>query len=292
MAELSHQVAGLPTELDPENEEAKRFDLLALNLQIARLRAEPGFGRMRDRVKEIAALLEEKEAIPLVREQMLLIQALGTDEWWQDVTVPMLEVMRRRLRVLVQFIDRRQRKIVYTDFEDERGDDTHIDLPGFAVGTDEAKFRAKAQAFLRQHLEHASVKKLRTNQPLTTSDLRDLEQLLVAGGVGGEDEIRRAAVDAQGLGILVRYLVGMDRAAAKGALGNFAGGKTLTANQLEFISLIIDHLAEHGIVELATLYESPFTDVTPRGPDGLFEPAELDALIRNLAAVRASAVAI
>ena len=97
MAELSHQVAGLPTELDPENEEAKRFDLLSLNLQLALLRAEPGFQRMRDRVKEIAAMLEEKEAIPLVREQMPLIQALGTAEWWQDVTIPMLEVMRIRV---------------------------------------------------------------------------------------------------------------------------------------------------------------------------------------------------
>jgi type I restriction enzyme R subunit len=290
MAELSHQVAGLPTELDPENEEAKRFDLLSLNLQLALLRADPGFPGMRDRVKEIAALLEEKEAIPLVREQMALIQALQTDEWWQDVTVPLLEVMRRRLRELVQFIDRHQRKIVYTDFEDERGGDSHIDLPGFAVGTDEAKFRAKAQAFLRRHLDHAAVKKLRANQPLTALDLRALEQLLVEGGVGSEDEIHRAAADAQGLGLLVRFLVGMDRSAAKTALGNFAGGKTLTSSQIEFVNLIIDHLAEHGFVEPVTLYESPFTDITPHGPDALFEPAELDELLRNLELVRASAM--
>jgi len=290
MAELSHQVAGLPTELDPENEEAKRFDLLSLNLQLALLRSEPGFQRMRDRVKEIAAMLEEKEAIPLVREQMPLIQALGTEEWWQDVTIPMLEVMRRRLRGLVQFMDKHQRKIVYTDFEDERGDDKHITLQGFAVGTDQARFLAKARAFLGQHLDHGAVKKLRTNLPLTTSDLRDLEQLLVAGGVGDEDEIRRAAMDAQGLGLLVRFLVGMDRAAAKEALGNFAVGKTLTANQLEFVNLIIDHLAEHGIVEPATLYESPFTDVTPHGPDGLFVPSEMDALLQTLEAVRVSAI--
>jgi len=292
MAELSHQVAGLPTELDPEKEEAKRFDLLALNLQIARLRVEPGFERMRDRVKEIAALLEEKEAIPLVRDQMPLIQALHTDEWWQDVTVPMLEVMRRRLRGLVQFIDRHQRKIVYTDFEDERGDDKHIELPGFAVGTDQAKFLAKARAFLRQHLDHAAVTKLRTNLPLTTSDLRDLEQLLVAGDVGDEDEIRHAAADAQGLGLLVRYLVGMDRAAAKEALGNFAGGKTLSANQIEFVNLIIDHLTEHGVVEPAALYESPFTDVTPRGPEELFASGDIDGLIQCLQAVRASALPV
>jgi type I restriction enzyme R subunit len=291
IAELSHQVAGLPNQLDPENEDAKRFDLLALNLQVARLRAEPGFERMRDRVKDIAALLEEKEAIPLVREQMPLIQALQTDEWWQDATVPMLEVMRRRLRGLVQFIDRRQRKIVYSDFEDERGEETHIGLPGLAVGTDEARFRAKVQTFLRQHLDHAAIKKLRTNQPLTESDLRDLEALLMTSGAGEAEDIRRAAVDAQGLGLLVRFLVGMERPAAKQALANFTRGKVLTANQLEFVNLIVDHLAEHGIVEPARLYESPFTDVTPHGPDALFTSVELDELMRSLNMVQASAVA-
>ena len=55
------------------------------------LRSEPGFARLRDQVKEIAGLLEEKSAIPMVREQMALIQDVQTDEWWQDVTVPMLE---------------------------------------------------------------------------------------------------------------------------------------------------------------------------------------------------------
>ncbi|KAJ0336535.1 hypothetical protein COL154_014350, partial [Colletotrichum chrysophilum] len=65
MAELSHHVAGLPTELDPENEEAKRFDLLSLSLQLALLRTEPAFQRLSDSVKEIAGRLEEKDAIPM-----------------------------------------------------------------------------------------------------------------------------------------------------------------------------------------------------------------------------------
>lgn len=54
LIELSHELAGLPSELDPENEEAKRFDLLALSLQLTLLRADAGFARLRDRVKEIA----------------------------------------------------------------------------------------------------------------------------------------------------------------------------------------------------------------------------------------------
>lgn len=291
LSELSHEVAGLPTELDPENEEAKRFDLLALKLQLCLLRAEPGFEWLRERVKEIAGLLAEKDAIPMVREQMALIQDVLTDEWWQDVTVPMLESMRRRLRGLVQFIDKRQRKPIYTDFEDELGSETELTLPGFSVGTDQAKFMAKARAFLRQHLDHVAVAKLRRNRPLTASDLAELERLLGESGVGEPEDIRRAAEDAQGLGLLVRSLVGMDRAAAKEALARFTNGKTLTANQLEFVNLIVDHLTEHGVVEAARLYESPFTDLTPHGPDGLFKATEMDELFRTLQSVRATAVA-
>ena len=68
-------------------------------------------------------------------------------------------------------------------------------------------------------------------------------------------------------------------------------GKALSANQIEFINLIVDHLTEHGMVEPGRLYESPFTDVTPRGPDGLFSPTQLDELMSSLDAVRATAVA-
>lgn len=79
VAELAQDIAGLPAELDPEAEEAKRFDLLILNLELALLRKEPAFARTRDQVKTIAGLLEEQSSIPMVREQMPLIQDLQTD---------------------------------------------------------------------------------------------------------------------------------------------------------------------------------------------------------------------
>ena len=92
---LARDVAGLPSELVDEDEEAKRFDLLILRLQLALLRVEPGFERWRDQVRAIAALLEEKSSIPMVREQMPLIQEIQSDAWWDDVTTPMLESARR-----------------------------------------------------------------------------------------------------------------------------------------------------------------------------------------------------
>jgi type I restriction enzyme R subunit len=291
LTELAHEVAGLPAELDPEGEEAKRFDLLMLNLQLARLRSEPGFERLRDQVKAIAGLLEEKSAIPMIREQMVLIQDVQTDEWWQDVTVPMLEVVRRRLRDLVKLIEKQKRRPIYTDFEDEMGAEAGVALPGFSEGTDFAKFRAKAQAYLRAHLDHITIQKLRTNKALTAADLTELERMLAESGVGGLEDIARAKSESQGLGLFVRSLVGMDREAAKQALAGFLAGTTLGANQIEFVNLIVNHLTEHGVMEARRLYESPFTDLTPHGPEGLFSQASVEELIAVLEEVRRTATA-
>jgi type I restriction enzyme R subunit len=291
LGELSHSVAGLPTELDPENEEAKRFDLLVLNLQLAMLRSEPGFARLRDQVKELAGLLEEKSAIPMVREQMALIQDVQTDEWWQDVTVPMLESMRRRLRDLIKLIEKQKRRPIYTDFEDEMGGETAIEVPGFGEGTNHAKFRAKAQAFLRAHQDHIAIHKLRMNKALTAADLGELQRILAESGIGAPEDIERAAEESQGLGLFVRSLVGLDRQAAKEAMAGFLAGKSLGANQIEFVNLIVDHLTEHGVLDAAMLYESPFTDLTPRGPDELFSSAQVDELFAAIERVRQAATA-
>lgn len=291
LTELSHEVAGLPSGLEAEAEEAKRFDLLVLNLQLALLRSEHAFERLRDQVKAIAGLLEEKSAIPMVRDHMSLIQDVQTDEWWQDVTTPMLESLRRRLRDLVKLIDKQKRKPVYTDFEDVMGDETGVVLLGFGQGTDFEKFRSKARTFLRAHQDHIAINKLRMNKAVTATDLAELERMLAESSVGRPEDIGRAATESPGLGIFVRSLVGMDREAAKQGFAGFLSGKSLNSNQIEFVNLILDHLTERGVIDAAVLYESPFTDRTPHGPEGLFTPAQVDELVSVLGRITATAIA-
>ncbi len=290
-AELTQEVSGLPSEIAAEDEDAKRFDLLMLRLQLAVLRVEPAYTRLSEQVREFAGLLEEKSSIPMVHQQMALIQDLQTDEWWQDVTVPMLETVRRRLRALVKLIEKRRRKIVYTDFEDELGGETAVELSGFASSESYERFRAKARVFLREHEDDLVIHKLRMNEALTTLDLEELERMLTENGIAKREYLDQAKTESHGLGLFVRSLVGMDREAAKKALAGFISGKALAANQIEFVNLIIEHLTDNGAMQVESLYESPFTDITPQGPDGLFSSSQVEELVAVLTSVRARAAA-
>jgi type I restriction enzyme R subunit len=291
LTELSQEIAGLPAQTEPEAEEIKRFDILILKLQLTILRSHSSFTRLRDQVKAIANLLEQKSSIPLVQAQLELIQEIQTDEWWQDITLPMLEAVRKRLRSLVKLIEKQQRQPIYTNFEDEMGDETIVELPHFTSADSFEKFRAKARDFLRSHQNQMVIFKLRNNKQLTETDLSELETILLENGLGNAEDINRAKEESHGLGLFVRSLIGLDREVAKQEFGKFLADKTLNANQIEFINMIIDYLTEHGAIEAARLYESPFTDFASQGIDSLFTSSQVNELFALLDDVYTKAAA-
>jgi type I restriction enzyme R subunit len=86
-------------------------------------------------------------------------------------------------------------------------------------------------------------------------------------------------------------LVGLDREASKQAFAVFLHNNNLSANQIEFIDMIINHLTEKGIIEPGLLYQSPFTDIAPRGPDEIFSSNNVTQLIDIINEVRETAIA-
>lgn len=127
---------------------------------------------------------------------------------------------------------------------------------------------AKARQFLVAHHDHVSVQKLRRNKPLTAVDLTELDRVFVEGGIGSADDVQRARKENEGLGLFVRSLVGLDREAAKEALGEFTSGATHSGNQLEFVNDVVNYLTEHGTMPPERLYEPPYTDLHPKGVEG------------------------
>jgi len=268
--ELVGGVAGLPSELVDEDQEAKQFDLLILRLQLALLRHDKSFTRWSEDVREIASALNEKTAIPMVRAELELIIELQTDEYWQDITTEMFEDVRKRLRSLVKFIEKTKRPTIYTDFADLMGDETEVALPGFGSGYDTERFLDKTHQFLKAHETDPVLHKLRFNERLTKQDMDALEKLLVEAGAETRSVLGKVR-SGDGLGLFVRSMVGLDREAAKRAFEGFLAGTTFTANQVDFVNLIIDYLTQSGWMSATQLYESPFTDYSPKGVEGRME---------------------
>jgi type I restriction enzyme, R subunit len=289
-AELNQYVTGLPSALDDNDTDAKQFDLLILNAQLSLLQHDRSFIRHQKRIRETAALLEELRNVPMVAAELELILELQTDSYWQDITPPILENVRRRLRSLVKLLDIKKRPIIYTNFEDEIGPGTEVALHGIPAGADMARFRMKVRHFLKDHMDHIAIQKVRRNQPLTPQDLAELERIFLDAGVAEAESLEQVRQEG-GVGLFVRSLVGLDREAAKQAFASFIATHNPRADQIEFLNLVIDSLTEHGVMDPARLYESPFTDADPMGVEGIFQDAQVIELISILNDVRMRAVA-
>jgi type I restriction enzyme R subunit len=288
--EIRAHLAGLPSAGQNDDQDAKRFDLLMLRRQLAQLDGDAvAAERLREQVQAIAIALLGKKAIPSVAQQLELLDAVAGDEWWVDVTLPMLELARLRIRGLVRLVEKTRRNPVYTDFQDELSDATDVHLPGITPGTDFARFRTKAEVYLRQHKDHVALQRLRRNKQLTSEDMSALEEMLVASGAGKKADIARAAENADGLGLFIRSLVGLDRLAATEAFGRYLDDNKFTVDQVRFINLIIEELTANGVMEPRRLYESPYTDHAPTGPDRLFPDTEVERIVEILHDVKARA---
>lgn len=271
---LITEVADLPSELENDEIESRLFDLTALRMQLAHVEEQAGeFERHRHRVVEIAALLEEKSSIPAVAAQLEFLAGLQEQEFWQDIRLEMLEEMRIRLRELVPFLDRKKRKIVYTDFKDEVmsiREDQALFIPKMTG----VQYQRKVEDYLKTHLDDLVIHRLRMNEPLTQVDLQELETKLQAIGEDEGESLLSGLLERSGapsLAYFVRSLVGMDRKAAQAAFSSFLTDRSLSPSQIRFIEMIIDQLTARGVMDASTLYEPPFSDINAGGPDAVFD---------------------
>ena len=270
---LSDEVAGLPSELQHDEIESRLFDLTMLRMQLDLVEGNPtAFESRRKRVAGMAMLLEEKSAIPAVKAQLGYLTAMQQSGFWQDIGLDALEEVRLRLRGLVPFLDRKERKVVYTDLRDEIlevRDHQDFTVPSMTS----IEYQKKVEEYLQNHLDHIVVHRLRTNQPLTQTDLEGLERTLAEIGEEDGEVLLRGLLErteSPSLSHFVRSLVGLDRAAAQQAFSRFLGDRSLTPPQIRFVEMVIDQLTARGVMQAGALYEPPFSQLHDGGPDALF----------------------
>ena len=113
--------------------------------------------------------------------------------------------------------------------------------------------------YIRQHQDNVAIAKLKTNQPLTETDIETLEEILWKE-VGTKQDYEHE-IGTKPLGEFVREIVGLDMNAAKEAFSEYLTSTSLDSRQIYFVNQIVEYIVHNGMMkDLSVLQESPFTD--------------------------------
>ena len=267
--ELFDHIAPLMTETD-QDEMAKRFDALMLDIQLSVLNGEKKQAGLIQKVVSTAGKLSKKASIPSVARKLDYIKDAQNKTFWQAGDIQAIERLRIELRDLIKFIDFESTPIYFTMFEDEFEGNVmeHQLVYNF---NDLDAYKRKVEQYLKQHSSHLTIHKIRNNIQITKGELGELEIMLFNQGELGTKEEFVKAFGEQPLGKFIRGIVGLDTNAAKLAFGEILIGQTLNSQQIRFMDTIINFFTVKGIIEPEMLFEPPFTDINTSGIRGLFD---------------------
>jgi type I restriction enzyme R subunit len=280
---------GLPAKEDDES--AKRFDLLILNYQLALLTAAYSTDRYVKQLSGTAKALLKKQNIPAIAMQVQVLNALLDEQFWKTITIQRLDGVRVALRDLIKYLDKDKQQIVETNFEDEldfSGVRQHDLIPAYGRLQ---SYKDRVESYVRTHSHHLVIQKLKTNKPITETEINALESILFDGATVGTQQDYLAQYGDKPLGVFIRNIVGLEVGAAQAAFAEFIQAGNLKADQMTFINNIISYLSKNGMIDKTMLFEPPFTHIHQAGLLGVFDDANAKKVLQVVGAVNDNALA-
>ncbi|WP_352398481.1 DEAD/DEAH box helicase family protein [[Clostridium] aminophilum] len=243
--------------IQPDSDEASavRFDALIYGLELAKL-AGKNFGRLKTDLLSKVAGIASVANIPEISEQKDLINRILQTDYVDRAGVDDFEFIRDKLRNLMKYMPKHKMRYD-TDFTDDILDTQWNESE---LDNDELKnYKAKAEFYIRQHQDNLVIAKLRTNKPLTHTDIESLEAILWKE-IGTKADYEKE-YGQKPLGEFVRSIVGLDMNAAKEAFSEFLDGAKMDSRQIYFVNQIVEYIVHNGMMtDLSVLQDSPFTD--------------------------------
>ena len=240
---------------DEDDAKAVRFDALIYVIELAYL-AGKKYGKARsDLYKKVSGIASVANIPEIMAQADLINQILQTD-YLDNAGIKEFEYVRENLRDLIKYIP--VKKLRYdTNFDDEI---LSVDWKESELENDDLKnYKAKAEFYIRQHLDNEVISKLKSNIPLDENDIKALEKIL--WNDLGTKEDYEAEYGAKPLGEFVREIIGLDMNAAKAAFAEFLNDTNLDERQIYFVNQIVEYIVHNGVMtDLSVLQEPPFTD--------------------------------
>lgn len=240
---------------DADDAKAVRFDALMYGIELAYLAGQKYTKARTDLLKKVSGIASIAN-IPEIMVQNELIQRILHTDYLENAGIHEFEHIRENLRNLIKYIP--VNKASYTtNFADEI---LTMDWKESELENDDLKnYKMKAEFYVRQHQDNAVIAKLKTNQPLTGSDIKVLEGILWSE-LGSKQDYENE-YGSKPLGEFVREIVGLDMNAAKEAFAEFLDGAYLDSNQIYFVNQIVEYIVHNGLMkDFSVLQDAPFTD--------------------------------
>lgn len=270
VVEINEHLALLPISLS-EDEGAKRFDILILTIQLYRLKSKNDLSLV-DRVISIAKELCKKTSIPQIHKNLDFLHKIQTENFWVNASLKDLDELRVRMRELIIFLDKSNRSIVFTSFEDQILSENalfeNVKLNNYNT---RQNYKLRMESYIKKHADHLVLHKLKNNIPITKDELEVLERILFdEKEIGTKDDFIEQFGE-QPLGRFIRSIIGLDLHAAQVAFASFLNSSNFNSNQINFIQKIIGFLTKNGHIDKKAFFEPPFTDQHQDGIIGLFD---------------------
>lgn len=286
-ATLEQEVAPLMQWLDiSRQEEAWRFDRLIARAQAELIRGASTFNDLRDQVVDVVSSLRIN--LSQVREKLPVIERVKSTEFWDEITVHDLEEARQELRGIVQYRQERDRPASDPKIVDVAEDESQIERRrhkvrlGALADVDLVAYRNRVTNVLQGIVDKSdTLQKIRRGEPVSPEDIENLCSLVLVQAPGLDlHELAEYYPQASGLDQAIREVIGMDAHAVHARFSEFVQAHpNLASHQIKFLDLLQNHIAKYGSIEIAQLYEQPFTTLHSDGPDGLFEEPLVDELM-------------
>ena len=243
--------------ITPEEDDAKalRFDALMYGIELAYLAGKKYSKARSDLFQKVSAVASVAN-IPEIMVQAELIDKILHTDYVETAGIDEFEHIRENLRDLIKYIP--VSKAHYdTNFDDEI---LSVDWKESELENDDLKnYKAKAEFYVRQHMDDTVIAKLKSNVPLTAEDVQALEKALWSE-VGTKQDYE-AEYGQKPLGEFVREIVGLDMNAAKEAFAQYLNDASLDSRQIYFVNQIVEYIVHNGMMkDLSVLQEAPFTD--------------------------------
>jgi len=240
---------------DADEASAVRFDALMYGIELAYLMGKKYARARTDLYKKVSGIASVAN-IPEIAMQSELINKILHTDYLENAGINEFEHIREKLRDLIKYIPKTT--VTYTtNFTDEL---LSMDWNESELENDDLKnYKMKAEFYIRQNQDNAVIAKLKSNQPLTSRDVKVLEEILWSE-IGTRQDYENE-YGSKPLGEFVREIVGLDMNAAKEAFAEFLNDTSLDSNQIYFVNQIVEYIVHNGLMkDLSVLQDAPFTD--------------------------------